>query len=478
MSRSRLAHAAVLACALVVAGSGAGTLPIDDHEAFVVQTAQEMRERGDWVVPYFNGRPRLNKPPLSYWVVAGLADLAGSARVQPWQGRAPSVAGAVGLVALTMILAELLADRRTAIVAGFVAASSYGVFRYAHTARPDMLYAFWCTTVITAFVWAARSPAPGRAPALVLWACVGLATLTKGPQLPIILLAACLLSALGSRWPMRRLVRTLRPVPGLALALALTVPWWWAVDRALPGGLAGTQLGGSLLRPTWSHLLDPYFLYRPLALLIPSVAVLVPAFLWRRWPRWNEAMRLLVLLVLVPAIVLSFGPQHRPHYMLPTLAPLAILLALVIVALPRSRGGRWTMRALALVWAVMIAIETSLAGTTLLWSRERFVVASLASYAGEALPADVPLVALDRDAPAATYYAGRRVRSVRKPRRLVTLLDATPGGTLGLLAPADRLAALPATLDVTVLRRWPDGAPDDVVLARVARASGGTVPTE
>lgn len=42
----------------------------DANEAFYAQTPREMVSRSDWLVPYFNGKPRLNKPPLSYWVVA------------------------------------------------------------------------------------------------------------------------------------------------------------------------------------------------------------------------------------------------------------------------------------------------------------------------------------------------------------------------------------------------------------------------
>ena len=32
---------------------------------------------GDYINPVFNGEPRMNKPVLSYWVVAGLYHLLG-----------------------------------------------------------------------------------------------------------------------------------------------------------------------------------------------------------------------------------------------------------------------------------------------------------------------------------------------------------------------------------------------------------------
>ena len=49
----------------------------DANEAFYVETPREMMERGDYVSPTFNYEPRLNKPVLSYWVVAGVYHLFG-----------------------------------------------------------------------------------------------------------------------------------------------------------------------------------------------------------------------------------------------------------------------------------------------------------------------------------------------------------------------------------------------------------------
>src|SRR3954469_17892057 len=44
----------------------------DANEAFYVETPREMIEAHDFVNPTFNYEPRLNKPALSYWIVAGL----------------------------------------------------------------------------------------------------------------------------------------------------------------------------------------------------------------------------------------------------------------------------------------------------------------------------------------------------------------------------------------------------------------------
>lgn len=44
--------------------------PLIGDEAYYARVPIEMHQRGDWLVPYFNGEPRYKKPPLMYWLVA------------------------------------------------------------------------------------------------------------------------------------------------------------------------------------------------------------------------------------------------------------------------------------------------------------------------------------------------------------------------------------------------------------------------
>ena len=51
----------------------------DANEAFYVETPREMLQRGDFISPTFNYLPRLNKPVLSYWIVAAFYKVFGVA---------------------------------------------------------------------------------------------------------------------------------------------------------------------------------------------------------------------------------------------------------------------------------------------------------------------------------------------------------------------------------------------------------------
>jgi 4-amino-4-deoxy-L-arabinose transferase-like glycosyltransferase len=448
-------HTAIAVLALLIAAGGAARLPLDDHDVLVVQTAQEMRERRDWIVPYFLGKPRLNKPPLSYWLVAAAADASGSARATPGQGRLPSILAGVGVVALVMAIALAWLGADTAAIAGLIAASSTGFFRYTHSARPDMLYAFWCTLMLATFACGWR--------AVVLWLAAALATLTKGPQVPAMLLAAIVLVERRNGMTWRRIARRWQPVGGVALLLALTLPWWWAVHHALGGrGLAGTQLAGSLLAPTWHKLFDPYFFYRPLALVLPWTAVLLVALIRRRWPDDpRHLLPSLAVFVLGPALVFTLGTQRRPHYMLPALAPLCVALAMIARA---ALDGRHLRSAAAVLCAATITVEVAFVGSTALWSRERWVMQDLGRLAARALPSTTPLVALGPGRAAPSYYAGRPMRSVRSVTRLQAVLERNPTGQVGLLTERRWLAKLPAGASVTILGNGVVGN-DDFVLA-------------
>ena len=58
-----------LAVLVFFVGLGANSI-WDANEAFYVDTPRHMVQTQDYVTPWFNGEERLNKPVLSYWIVA------------------------------------------------------------------------------------------------------------------------------------------------------------------------------------------------------------------------------------------------------------------------------------------------------------------------------------------------------------------------------------------------------------------------
>lgn len=320
----------LLALGLWAGVPGISSLVLDGHEVLVAESVREMAARADWIVPYFNDVPRLAKPPLNYWLTALTAGTFGSALdVQPWQARMPSLLGALTMLVCAFWVGRRLFDHSVGVLASLFMVSSLAFFAFSRDARPDMLYAALCTLLLTAFV-AVWQVGPGkRGGAYMMWLCVGLATLAKGPHLPLMLVAACLLSLPLMGYPWIAATRLLKPFSGLAFA-AVLAGWWWVVLwlRLGTDSLSNSQISGSLLTPHLSGLLDPYYFYRSFELVLPWIYVL-PAMVWwlARGTARSGPERWLITVLLVPMVLLALGIQKRPFYMLPVLMPLCVLMA-------------------------------------------------------------------------------------------------------------------------------------------------------
>ncbi|MCW8133426.1 MAG: glycosyltransferase family 39 protein [Planctomycetota bacterium] len=80
-------------------------------EGRVARVAQEILDTGDWVVPHLNGQPRLQKPPMSSWLVAICTKLSGHPEVTVQDALVPPALSAVALAVLLYFwLARLRRD--------------------------------------------------------------------------------------------------------------------------------------------------------------------------------------------------------------------------------------------------------------------------------------------------------------------------------------------------------------------------------
>src|SRR5436190_22951197 len=74
----------------------------NSHEARAAMDAQTLLSDGAWGLPrLFDGRVELQKPPLYYWLVAGIAWLRGGA-VDAWAVRLPAALAASGCVGVVL----------------------------------------------------------------------------------------------------------------------------------------------------------------------------------------------------------------------------------------------------------------------------------------------------------------------------------------------------------------------------------------
>lgn len=233
--------------------------PVDRDESRFAQASRQMFEAaalpegerepakhgGGWAVPMVQDRPRLNKPPLIYWLQAGSAWVFTGGeplRDAIWMYRVPSLLGGIAAVLGTWWIGRSMFDGRVGVLAGAMLAVCPVVAWEAHQARADMVL-LACVVVAMGGVWrvwsGARADAeegtgaPGHRgirgwiPPLVFWTAMGLGVMTKGPIAPMVAgLAVLSLCLVTGRWAW---LRRLRPMMGGAMVAAIVAPWAWVV---------------------------------------------------------------------------------------------------------------------------------------------------------------------------------------------------------------------------------------------------------
>lgn len=405
--------------------------PIDRDESRFAQASRQMVESGDYVVPKVQDRPRLNKPPLIYWLqcasVAAFGDPpAGSGPDTAarrdlgniWVFRVPSVLCAVVAMIATWWVGRRMFDPRAAWLAGALLGLCPMVAWDAHQARADQLL-LACTTFAQGLLFIAwrytTRPGIARRGAFVpvaFWAAVGLGIMAKGPITPLVagltILALCLTT---SRW---RWVLSLRPLLGCVIVGAIVGPWVIAAARQVGwdnyGQTIYNETIGRSTEAAEGHWGPPgYHLVLLTVLMFPGSLVTALA-VRRAWVRaFGTAARapgesrlgrlrrarpnpgLFLLCWTIPSwIVFEAVTTKLPHYTMPLYPALCLLSARAAFAGEAGRlaGTReWLSRAGFWIWSILavpLAVITCLrAGAAA--RRDRFVEALGLGLAGAAV---------------------------------------------------------------------------------------------
>lgn len=234
-------------------------------EARYGEVVREMLAGGNWLVPQLNGMPYPDKPPLYFWIVAGLGGLIGQGEL------------AFRLVStLSTLLAGLgvyrLGNAMLGRQGGYWAAMLFGsallTLIVGQIVRMDMLLA-----ATTAFAWFSLqrfTVEPCRRWLLGFWVLCALSLAIKGP----IALLFTLVPGMVWMLVMRGFsgMAALRPLLGLLAIIGMVLAWVAAVILDGQGEYLSTiwheQLVGRAVN-SWSHK-EPVYFY---VLLLPVVVM-------------------------------------------------------------------------------------------------------------------------------------------------------------------------------------------------------------
>ena len=355
-----------VAAALVLLIRLGGPALWDDDEPKNAACSLAMLDSNDWVVPTFNGRLRVEKPPLVNWLQ--LAGLTVFGRNETGV-RIGSALLTVGTCLLTWQIGCRLLGPACGLFGGIAMATCVWTAVGGRAATPDAPLVFFTTLAFFLFVrgvgfragntsggLAGDMPSLSRSSALGIGAACGAATLTKGPIGIILPLAGFLLFAAWRKrscpqigW--RAGLGAIRPLTIALAAVAIAAPWYaWVTLRTDGEWLRGFLLVhnvGRFAAPMEGH--SGSLLYYPavvavglfpwsivLAAMLAHAAIILrsPADDDRRGP-----LQLLTCWMLAWIGGFSCAGTKLPGYIWPAYPALAIATALFLTDWADGRAG-------------------------------------------------------------------------------------------------------------------------------------------
>jgi len=341
--------------------AGLGRLPLlEPDEGRNAEVAREMLVSGDWVTPHFNTYPYLDKPAVFFGLVAGSFRVWG---VGEWAARAPSALMALATLLLTWYLARRMFGDAIGLRAGIIFATCPLVMGFARLAIFDMTLTFLLTLSLASFWLAEGGDFQNAGHDALLFAAMGVATITKG-LVGFLLPLLSILVYETVRGRVRDLKR-LRWGLGVAVFLAAVLPWFIAVSIRNPDFPQYALWQESLKRFAggYVHRKGGVLYYIPvyLAGFFPWSLFLLFAG-WNRLKRWKELKqeenRAVVFLLSSAGVIFVFfsaSQSQLPGYFLPATVPLSILLAQVweeMESKERTRPPDWLTAGLAALLGV------------------------------------------------------------------------------------------------------------------------------
>jgi len=165
-----------LAALLHVVTIGTGDL-YSETEGQYAGAAREMVTSHNWLLPTNNGIPRLQKPPLLYWLIIASYKILG---VNEAAARLPVALAVVATVALIFLIGERLSDYWRGFIAGLIYLSFCGTFLLARIVMPEPLVTAFIAGAMFCGISGYERRRHRRAWFAGVWIFAALACLTKG----------------------------------------------------------------------------------------------------------------------------------------------------------------------------------------------------------------------------------------------------------------------------------------------------------
>ncbi|WP_414471283.1 ArnT family glycosyltransferase [Microvirga sp. M2] len=327
-----------LACFL----SGFTTLqPMDRDEPRYAQASKQMLESHDFVDVRFQDEARYKKPVGIYWMQSAsvaIGDALGipEAHTTIALYRVPSLFGAIATVLLTYWAALAFFGRRGAFLTAALMATCVILMVEARLAKTDAMLTACSVAVMGGLARAYLSRGAGVLPRralIIFWTGFALGILVKGPL--VLMFAGLTGAVLSYRERSTRWLLTLRPWLGLAFTLAVVLPWFVAIAVKSGGAFYSEAVGHDMLGKVGTaqkyHWAPPgFYLVAFFATFWPGaiLAAIAAPFAWIH--RREEPVAFALAWIVPSWLVFEAVPTKLPHYTMPLLPAVAILVVMAI----------------------------------------------------------------------------------------------------------------------------------------------------
>lgn len=343
----------LICCSLAIFFFRLGSVGLmDASDTYFAEGAREMIENKNYLLPIVNYQVCFSKPALMFWLIASAYHVFG---INEFAARFWSAVSATLLVLMSYWTGRCLGGRTTGILAGLICLTTPLLVTFAHLSYTDITYS--CFLGVSLF-------------ALVMTLCVGnhkwwsifyialaLSVLIKGPAGIIFLIGAFpiyLILRRPSIHMLGKMFQIMHPLGGSLIFLLIVVPWFVAVGIASEGlwpkvffllenfarfgGTTNLNVGKSAW---WYYFTVLPYAFFPWVLFLPSAIKAafssagampplpaddgspLPTKAGRR-----EALTILASYFISVFVLLNISKTQMLYYILPSLAPAAVLVAL------------------------------------------------------------------------------------------------------------------------------------------------------
>ena len=355
----------ILLLSLLLLLAGNWILPLTDRdEARFGEASREMIQRGDYVVPWFNGHWRFDKPVLIYWCQIASYRLLGD---NDFAARLPSVLFTAATALLLVRWGRRISgDNKTGFLAGAMFVTALHVALIGRIATADMAMIFFVTLAAWSGWELTRPENPSRKKWWwIFYIALALGFLAKGPVAWLPLGGMILGRALRREHFRLPLSET---AVGLCVAVALIALWGGPALAQTGGQFWSVGMGEHVIHRSLGTINDhgPKGMLQYLALMPLYFATFFASFLpWslrvpstlHRW--WPERKRddfgwYLLMNAAVVFVAFSLVKTKLPHYTMPAFPMISLWLARQISG--DAQLPSWFGKRLALMVTIILIV--------------------------------------------------------------------------------------------------------------------------